>query len=61
MGFPVPEIESACLYDREFYNNLPFKIKSQGLENIDNKSVDMLLMTYGWRSFHPKEITTGQL
>ncbi len=53
----MPEIESAWLYDREFYNNLPFSIKSNGMESIDNMSVDVLLMTYGWRSFHPKEIT----
>ena len=52
----MPDIEAAYLYERDFYNNLPFKIKSQGMENIDSKSVDLLLMTFGWRSFHPKEI-----
>ena len=53
----MPDIEDAFLYGRDFYNNLPFKIKSQGLANIDGKSLDMLLMTYGWRSFYPKEVT----
>jgi len=52
-----PGIESAFLYDREFYNNLPFRIRSMGLESIDAKSIDVLLMTYGWRRFYPKEIT----
>ncbi len=53
----MPEIESAWLYDKEFYSNLPFSIKSQGIQSIDRSSVDILLMTYGWRSFHPKEIS----
>ena len=53
---PVPEIESAYLYDRDFYNNLPFRIISEGLENMDPKSIDILLMTYGWRKFYPKEV-----
>jgi hypothetical protein len=56
-GIPLPEIESAYLYDREFYNNLPFRTRSQGLKNMDGKSIDVLLMTYGWRKFYPKEIT----
>jgi len=54
-GIPMPEIESTYLYDREFYNNLPIRIKSLGLKNIDSKSIDILLMTYGWRKFTPKE------
>jgi hypothetical protein len=54
---PLPEIESAYLYDKEFYNNLPFNIKSRGLKNIDSQSIDVLLMTYGWRKFTPKEVT----
>ncbi|MBK7711335.1 MAG: hypothetical protein IPJ37_10580 [Bacteroidales bacterium] len=53
---PMPEIESAYLYDRDFYNNLPFRIKSAGLENMDPESIDLLLMSFGWRKFYPKEV-----
>jgi MG2 domain len=55
-GIPFPEIESAYLFDKEFYNNLPARIKSLGLRNIDSKSIDILLMTYGWRKFTPKDV-----
>ncbi|MCE5346181.1 MAG: hypothetical protein LLG13_07845 [Bacteroidales bacterium] len=55
-GIPLPEIESAYLFDKEFYNNLPLKVKSQGLKNFDSQSVDVLLMTYGWRKFSLKEV-----
>ena len=51
------EIESAYLYDPEFYDNLPRRVKYRGLKNIDNQSMDQLLMTYGWRKFVPKEVT----
>ena len=53
---PLSEIESGYLYDKEFYDNLPLKIKYRGLKNIDSKSIDILLMTYGWRKFSPKKI-----
>ena len=54
--FPLYDIESTFLFDREFYKNLPDKIKINGLNNIDNKEIDLLLMTYGWRKFTLKEI-----
>ena len=54
---PYPDIESTFLYDRNFYNNLPAGLKLQGLNNIDKASVDLLLMTYGWRKFNLKEIS----
>jgi TonB-dependent SusC/RagA subfamily outer membrane receptor len=54
-GIPFPDIESIFLYDNEFYNNLPHSIKCTGLKNIDNKSVDLLMMTYGWRKYTLKE------
>jgi hypothetical protein len=54
---PFPDIESTFLYDRNFYNNLPPGIKLRGLNNIDKKTVDLLLMTYGWRKFNLKEYT----
>ncbi len=54
-GIPCPDIESIFLYDNEFYNNLPHSIKCTGLKNIDNKSVDLLMMTYGWRKYTLKE------
>jgi hypothetical protein len=53
------EIESAYLYDRVFYENLPGRIRSGGLKNIDGKTMDLLLMTYGWRKFTPKEIPSS--
>jgi hypothetical protein len=55
-GMPMPEIGSVCLYDKGFYENLPFSIRSLGLNNIDSNSIDLLLLTYGWRRFYPKEI-----
>jgi hypothetical protein len=60
---PYPDIESLFLYDKDFYNNLPQSIKCQGLCNIDNKSVDLLMMTYGWRRYALKEIAdeTGEV
>jgi len=54
---PLPDIESGFLYDGEFYNNLPSRIQSYGLKNIDSKSINILMMTYGWRKFNLKEIT----
>ena len=55
---PFPDIGSTFLFDRNFYNNLPPGIKLRGLNNIDQKSFDLLLMTYGWRKFNLKE-TSG--
>ena len=54
-GIPFPDIETTFLYDNEFYNNLPQSIKCLGLKNIDNNSIDQLLMTYGWRKYTLKE------
>ena len=54
-GIPFPDIESVFLYDREIYNNLPYNIRCMGLNNLDNKSIDLLLMTYGWRKYSLKE------
>jgi hypothetical protein len=53
---PYPDIETTFLYDREFYNNLPHEIKCIGLGNIDSRSLDLLLMTYGWRKYKLKEL-----
>lgn len=52
---PIQDIESAFLYDKNFYNNLPPSIKSQGLSNMDIGDIDLLLMTYGWRKFSTRE------
>jgi hypothetical protein len=52
---PYPDIESVFLYKDEFYNNLPQSVRSTGLKNIDNKSVDLLMMTYGWRKYTVRE------
>ncbi len=54
-SIPCSDIESIFLYDNEFYNNLPQSIRCTGLKNIDNKSVDLLMMTYGWRKYTLKE------
>lgn len=56
-SLPVPDIESSFLFDRGFYDNLPRTIKLTGLSNIDKESVDLLLMTYGWRKFRISEFT----
>ena len=58
-AIPRAEIESTYLYDRGFYDNLPVRIKSGGLKYIDSKSMDILLMTYGWRKFTPKEVVVS--
>ena len=52
---PFPDIGSTFLFDRDFYDNLPPGIKLSGLNNIDQKSIDLLLMTYGWRKFNLQE------
>ncbi|HBH85221.1 MAG TPA: hypothetical protein DDY34_15680 [Bacteroidales bacterium] len=54
-GIPFPDIETEFLYDREIYNNLPYSIRCMGLKNLDIKSVDLLMMTYGWRKYSLKE------
>ena len=54
-GIPFPDIETEFLYDREIYNNLPYSIRCMGLKNLDSRSVDLLLMTYGWRKYSLKE------
>lgn len=54
-GIPYPDIESAFFFDNEFYSNIPHSIKCMGLSNIDSKSVDNLMMTYGWRKYTLKE------
>jgi hypothetical protein len=54
-SIPYPDIESIFLYDSEFYNNLPQSMRCRGLKNIDDKSVDQLMMTYGWRKYTLKE------
>ncbi|MCB2196600.1 MAG: hypothetical protein KQH79_12125 [Bacteroidetes bacterium] len=51
-GFPIPDIESVFLYDPTFFNNLPSRIKLQGLSNIDKHDIDILFLTYGWRKFN---------
>ena len=53
--FPSGNIESELLYDKTFYDNLPDKIKYSGISNLDKNSLDLLLMTYGWRKFKPKD------
>ena len=52
---PLQNIESTFLFEKEFYNNLPFKIRQYGLNNIDERNIDLLLMTYGWRKFKTTE------
>jgi len=53
---PFKDIKESFLFDDEFYNNLPGKIRFAGLHNISAAEVDILLMTYGWRKF---SITPG--
>ncbi|MBK9391154.1 MAG: TonB-dependent receptor plug domain-containing protein [Bacteroidetes bacterium] len=54
-GIPYSDIESLFLFDTEFYNNLPQSIRCTGLKNADNKTIDLLMMTYGWRKYTFKE------
>ena len=54
--YPVIDMEASYLYDKDFYNNLPLDIKREGLSNINQNSLDLLLMTYGWRTFNLKKI-----
>lgn len=56
-AIPPSQIESSYLYDREFYENLPLQIKSKGLINFDYKSLDILLMSFGWRKYTTIEVT----
>ena len=58
-GTPYPDIETTFLYDREFYKNLPHEIKCRGLSNIDSRSLDLLMMTYGWRRYRLKELVSA--
>jgi hypothetical protein len=53
--FPFPDIKTTFLFEREFYDNLPAKLKLKGLSNLDEESIDLLLMTYGWKKFKMKE------
>ena len=54
-GMPYPDIETVFLYDREFYYNLPMRIRCLGLKNIDTRSIDLLMLTFGWRKYTLKE------
>jgi hypothetical protein len=52
--YPPDDIESGFLYDKLFLNNLPYSIREYGLNNVDEKNRDVLLMTYGWRRYIPE-------
>ncbi len=56
-ALPPSQIESSYLYDRGFYEDLPLQIKSEELINFDCKSIDGLLMNFGWRKYIIKEFT----
>jgi len=59
-GTPYPDIETTFLYDREFYKNLPHEIKCMGSGNVDSRSLDLLMMTYGWRRYRLKELVLDE-
>ncbi|MBK9391133.1 MAG: hypothetical protein IPN68_13430 [Bacteroidetes bacterium] len=52
---PYSTLSHSFLYDNEFYYNLPQSIRCTGLKNADNKTIDLLMMTYGWRKYTLKE------
>lgn len=52
---PFPDIETALLFEKEFYDNLPVSIKLKGLANLGEDEIDLLLMTYGWRKFRMRD------
>jgi hypothetical protein len=58
-SIPSQEIESSFLFDKVFYDNLPLRTRMAGLNLVDSKSMDVLLLTYGFRRFVPKEIIAG--
>lgn len=53
---PQSQIESEFMYGKEFYDNLPERIRNGGLKSLDSESHDLLMLTYGWRRFSPKEV-----
>jgi hypothetical protein len=60
-SLPLKDIESTFLYDKDFYDKLPSKIRMEGLSNICDKDLDLLLMTYGWRKFAVKKTSNADL
>jgi len=52
---PFLDIESALLFDREFYDNLPTGLRLEGLADKSEEEIDLLLLTYGWRRFKFKD------
>ncbi len=56
-GFLTPDIVSTFYYDKEFLGNLPPEIRSKGLGTLNKNDLDVILLTYGWRRFVPKEIS----
>jgi hypothetical protein len=58
---PLRDIESSMLFENEFYNNLPLKIRMEGLCNIDDENIDLLMMTYGWRKFSIRDLRDNDL
>ncbi len=56
-AFPLHNIESVFLFENQFWNNLPGRIRQNGLFNIDEENLDILLMTYGWRKYAKREVT----
>ncbi len=59
ISIPPSQIEYTYLYDRSFYENLPFQIRSRGLRNFDLGSIDAMLMAFGSRKYSSEKIAEG--
>ena len=55
-NYPVLNMETYYLYNKDFINNLPTDIKRVGLSNIKQNTIDILLLTYGRRRVNHKKI-----
>jgi alpha-2-macroglobulin-like protein len=52
----IPGIEYAFNYHPYFLKNLPPKALQNGLENLSDEQLDLLLMVYGWSKIHNKNV-----
>lgn len=54
-SMPLKDIKSTMLFEKEFIENLPPKIRLRGISNLTLSEIDLLFMTYGWRKFNMKD------
>jgi len=44
-------IEDEFLFEKDFYDRIPFLIKNKGLCELDEEELDLILLTYGWSRY----------